>query len=98
MALFIEGKSTCPLCGKVLFQKQGLVSFSAFLRAGHKFFEYSDAAFHADCFKTWKDRDEFQDLYDKFQEIWNGRPKNVPWQEAMEWGKHAFNEMYQEPN
>ncbi len=97
MAIIIEGKTICPLCGKALFKEQGWIAFPAFLRAGHKFFDYSDAAFHSECFMTWKDHEEFQTLYDRFQEIWKERPRNVPWQEAMEWHKHAFDELDQGP-
>lgn len=93
MALIIEGKTVCRICGKALFKNQGLIGFPAFLKAGHKFSEYSDAAFHSDCFMAWKDQAEFQALYEKFQKIWSDRPLNVSWPEVMEWGKNAFDEL-----
>ena len=76
-----------------MFKDQGWIAFTAFLRAGHKYYDYSDAAFHSECFMIWKDNAEFQALYDRFREIWNERPRNAPWQEAMEWGRHAFDEL-----
>jgi hypothetical protein len=51
-----------------------IVGTCAFLPRGHKFWKFSDAAFHDRCVKAWVDGEEFFRLYREFRELWDARP------------------------
>ena len=51
MAILVRGKTKCSLCGEVIKAGEGVVSFLPFISNPlSPLFEFSDAAFHADCF------------------------------------------------
>jgi hypothetical protein len=91
MVLHIPGKTKCLLCGKVIQQGVATVGFPAFLRPSHPLSRYSDAIFHANCFATCVDRESVDALYERYREIWEGRPRNLKSAAEVEaWGKEAF--------
>ena len=52
MALVIFGKTRCGLCGRAIQADVALKSFSAFVtNAADPLSRFSDAAFHAECFR-----------------------------------------------
>jgi len=63
VAIFIRGKSTCPLCGQILATEDLVVAFAPFLQPDHRLWRYSDSAMHATCFAASPDRDELEALY-----------------------------------
>ena len=74
-------------------ENQEIVAFPAFLPSGHKFGNFSDAAFHASCFRNMSSSDEVKELYRRYREIWESRPKNLKTlEEIADWGKKAFKE------
>ncbi|RYG31286.1 hypothetical protein EON81_23225 [bacterium] len=89
MALFFSGKTTCPLCGKMIEEGDAMVAFSAFLRSEHRLGRFSDAAFHESCFRASPEGAEAEALYAEWNAIWDARPRGVPWAEAEAWGKKA---------
>jgi hypothetical protein len=52
MAIFIAGKSVCPLCARVIFVDQEKISFPSFVANElDSLWIFSDGVFHADCFR-----------------------------------------------
>lgn len=95
MAIFIPNQTTCVLCGGIISSRGEAVSFPAFIPPGHELSDFSDSAFHRDCFASWEHRDELQYLYDRYREIWETRPGNRKSLEDIEvWGKGAFEELF----
>jgi hypothetical protein len=91
MALVIRGKSTCGLCGNIIQEIRGTISFPAFLKSTHPLANYSDAVFHKECFQQSPYRQKIELLYQQWQEIWNSRPKDLKTIEEMDaWSKSAF--------
>ena len=66
MALVWDGMS-CAICEKPIDDPMGddVVATTHFIDAGHPLERYSDAAFHASCFREWRHRAEFSALYEK---------------------------------
>ena len=93
MALIIRGKSTCPLCGRVLEENADVVSFPAFLKPEHRLGEFSDAAFHRQCFEMDPRSAEVSPLYERYRKTWDSRPTDLKTLQEMEaWGREAFKE------
>ena len=70
-----------------------VVVFPAFLKESHPLAEYSDAAFHKECFDKSPDAQEVNRLFEKYNQIWENRPKNIESREDIDsWGKSAFAE------
>lgn len=93
MALLIYGKTQCPLCGKVLNKGQEVVGFPAFLKSTHALARYSDSTFHLDCFAKCADKDAVKNLFIRYRQIWESRPKKLKSMPEIEaWGKMAFKE------
>lgn len=91
MALIFPGKTTCALCQRIIETEDEVIGFPAFLPSEHRFYRYSDAAFHRQCFQEWPDGPEFEHLYQRFRRIWESRPKNLASLEEIDaWGKKAF--------
>lgn len=68
MALLFRGKTTCPLCFKVITKDDEVVGTTHFIAdQGDPLWEYSDAAFHKKCFDAWEHRDEFLARYEEFR-------------------------------
>ena len=90
MALVLPGKSTCALCDGVLEDGHDIIAFPAFLPAKHRLWQYSDAAFHAQCFAAWSERPAFDALYQRAQALSNTRPHDVTTTAEMDaWGREA---------
>jgi hypothetical protein len=64
MAIVIENKSKCALCDKVITDTADAIAFPAFLPQQHRLSKFSDAVFHRACFEGWRDRDDFQSVYE----------------------------------
>ena len=95
MAIIMRGKSKCRLCGEVLDASAQIVAFAAFLPATHELSRYSDAAFHAECFAKWSEREQFEKLYRRYQEIWSSRPMHLTSPSEIDaWGNEAFREFH----
>lgn len=95
MALFIPGKSVCVLCGQPILKREEVACFPAFLPNEHRFHNFSDSVFHEKCYETWPNREEFDQLYRRFREAWENRPKNLKsLEEIEEWGKQAFKDLW----
>jgi hypothetical protein len=93
MALIIKGKTICPLCGKVIRADANVVAFPAFLKKSHPLAKYSDAAFHKECFDKNGDAQEITRLFERYNQIWKDRPKNLTnHKDINAWGKSAFAE------
>jgi len=91
MALIFKGKSKCPLCERVLAQDDEIVSFPAFLRLDHELGNFSDAAFHRECFEKHPRATHVNALYARYRAIWDSRPMDLKTLEEMEaWGREAF--------
>lgn len=64
MALIIDGKTACALCGLVVQGGESIVATSHFI--GDKadpLWRYSDAAMHRHCFMSWEKRAAFVKRY-----------------------------------
>jgi len=95
MALIFWGSTRCRLCERVLYQQDEVVAFAAFLPVGHPLHSYSDCAFHRRCFQEWPDGPEFERLYQRFQDVWASRPRNLTSLEEMEaWGEKAIKPLF----
>jgi hypothetical protein len=91
MALFVRGKTICPLCGKVILTNEAVVSFPAFLKKTHTLARYSDAAFHQECFDNSPDGGAVSKLFDRYHQIWESRPQGLKTRKEIdEWGESAF--------
>ena len=91
MALLIRGKTTCLLCGKIIKERQEVVAFPAFLPSGHPLGIFSDAVFHRTCFQEDARSEAVGQLYQRYEEIWDSRPKDLKSLEEIEaWGREAF--------
>lgn len=98
MALFVPGKTPCAVCGCPVVMSSEAVLFPAFLRAGHRLHRFSDGVFHSTCFDAWDHRDEFAQLYAKYQSIMSTRPRGVSQEEAERWAAEAFRCMDEPPD
>ena len=91
MTLFVTGKTICPICRQTIVDKTGIVAFPAFLPNDHEFATYSDAAFHRKCFEKTPHHEEVQNLYKRYREIWESRPRDLNNLDEIEaWGREAF--------
>jgi hypothetical protein len=89
--MIIRGKSTCPLCGSVITEDDDVVAFPAFLASEHEFGSFSDTAFHRTCFEQDARSGRVNDLYRRYREIWDSRPRHLKTLKEMEaWGREAF--------
>jgi len=95
MPQIIAGKTPCNICGKAIDLKDETVAFPAFVPQGHVFAQFSDGAFHKDCFWAWEDREQFQSLYNDYERVWKSRPNNLSFEEIEEWGKQAFAQVFE---
>lgn len=60
MALVFLGKSTCPICDRVLADGQVLVGTSHFIGDREDpLWRFSDAMMHRECFLSWELRADF---------------------------------------
>jgi hypothetical protein len=67
MAIVMRGKSTCPLCGKVLGKDDAIVGTTHFIAdQNDPLWRFSDAAMHRACFDAWEHRAEFEAKYRRF--------------------------------
>lgn len=93
MALILEGKTLCPICGNPIRTAAEATAFPAFLRPGHRFARFSDAAFHTSCFVSCPERQDVEAVFMKYEEIWKSRPAHLKSLSEIEaWGKEAFRE------
>jgi hypothetical protein len=91
MALFIPGKTICPICKQTIMDGMEIIAFPAFLPKGHALSKYSDAVFHRGCFEKAPHRDEVQSIYKRYCDIWESRPRNLKSLEEIEaWGREAL--------
>jgi hypothetical protein len=91
MALLIRGKTKCPLCGDTIEHDQEVAAFPAFLPSGHPLGTFSDAALHKTCFQQDARSEAVGQLYHRYREIWDSRPKDLKTVEEIEaWGREAF--------
>lgn len=91
MVAFFPGRTTCALCGAVIPSAEDCIGFPAFLRPDHRLHRYSDAAFHKTCFNEWPDREPFEEVYRRYRQIWDNRPRNLKTLDEIEaWGREAF--------
>lgn len=91
MAIYIEGKSECLICGKVIEVTDDVSAFPAFLKNTHRLGLFSDGVFHRACFEASPDREEVKRLSSRFRQIWAIRPRDLKTVEEMEaWGRSAF--------
>jgi hypothetical protein len=67
MAIVMPGRSTCPLCGRVLAKDDEIVGTTHFIAdKDDPLWPFSDAAFHRACFDGWEHRAEFEAKYQLF--------------------------------
>lgn len=92
LALVFLGRTICVICGKEIENDPDIFAFPAFLKAGHHLTMFSDAAVHSRCLATSVDGQEAVELYRRFREIWESRPKNVTFEQSEVWGREAFRE------
>jgi hypothetical protein len=60
MALIFRGETQCPLCREVIAADDDIVATSHFIGdPKDSLWQYSDAAFHRQCFAAWARREEF---------------------------------------
>jgi hypothetical protein len=60
MAIILEGKTECSICGKVLEKGQEIIGFPHFIGdRNDPLWAYSDSGMHKGCFQNWKHKDEF---------------------------------------
>jgi hypothetical protein len=95
MALILEGKTLCGICGKPITSVSDAIGFPAFLPPGHRLSRFSDGAFHAKCFDECVEREAVLNVLEKYRQIWQSRPANVKSLAEIEaWGKEAFRDLY----
>lgn len=85
MPIFIPGKTRCPLCRQPVEREQPRAGFPSFLRSTHSLSILSDAVAHQDCFDQWQYRDLFLMLFDKFDKLLDGRPRELDWRDGENW-------------
>lgn len=98
MALVIDEKTPCPICGEPIRNAAEATGFPAFLHARHRLAKFSDAVFHKNCFAGCPERAEVEALFSRYRQIWDSRPKNLTSAaEINAWGQTAFREFSDEP-
>lgn len=91
MALFFPGKTACILCGQVILRSEDAIGFPAFLPKQHRLQRFSDSVFHIRCYQAWPEKTDFEQIYRKYLEIWDSRPRNLDSLKDIEdWGRDAF--------
>lgn len=94
MAIIIEGKTLCGICGLAIVNAADATCFPAFLPQGHRLSRFSDSAFHKDCFVACPERQQVDDVYGKYRRIWNSRPQGLNSLAEIEaWGREAFDDL-----
>jgi hypothetical protein len=75
MALFIEGKSECPICGKPINKKEKRISFPAFVaNAKDPLYIFNDETCHQVCVENHKLGHKAVEMADRFLKIFS--PEN----------------------
>jgi hypothetical protein len=60
MAIILQGKSECSLCGNVIMAGDKIVGTSHFIAdRNDPLWRFSDSAMHRSCFLTWDQREAF---------------------------------------
>lgn len=91
MAIVIEGKTRCGICGQPIEGGQETVAFPAFLPKHHHLAPFSDAAFHKHCFESAAEAPKVRSMYEKYRAIWSSRPADLRGLAEIEaWGRKAF--------
>lgn len=67
MALFLVGKSECPLCSEVIASAGQARVFPAFIEdRNHPLWQFSDSAIHVQCFMQWPHRAAFVQAHNDY--------------------------------
>lgn len=66
MALFIPGKTTCPICNEVLTEQDERFGTWGVFAVPPDLFRYCDAVMHWSCYAAWPRREEFARAYFEF--------------------------------
>ena len=73
MAIVIQGKTTCSVCGAILSEGDDIVLFPHFIwDEAHPLWRFSDSGMHRSCFTSWDHAEQFRAMFSK---AW---PKLVP--------------------
>jgi hypothetical protein len=91
MALVFPAITPCGLCKQPIQAGVDVVSFPAFLPTTHELTLFSDAPFHRGCFEADPRAVQVNQLYGRYREIWESRPKHLKDLAEIEaWGREAF--------
>src|SRR5690348_14175359 len=83
MALFLPGTTPCLICQKPVQGDDKVTMFPAFLPDDHPLWRYSDAVFHASCFRSDPKRTDVDRLFQKRQAHRARRPASYDDKEAV---------------
>lgn len=92
MAIFMAGKSRCPICGKVIDSIDEAIATPAFLKNTHPLAKFSDAVLHKQCFAEAPEREDVERLLSRFKEVMAGGPRTGTVAEYESWVKGAMRE------
>ena len=94
MAILVEGKTHCRLCGKEIRNASEALAFPAFIPKGHVYSDYSDSAYHRECFTEWQHQAAFLSLYEAYRQVWESRPAGLPYEKAARWFQESINRVF----
>lgn len=85
--MIITSGAKCVACSRTVEDIDEAVAFPAFVPKWHELSNYSDCVFHKKCFYGWSGHEELQDLYNRYLEAWEHRPKDASSSEIDAWVK-----------
>lgn len=66
MAIVVEGKTGCSLCGVIMARADDIVMFPHFIwDETHPLWRFSDSAMHSRCFADWSEAEQFRRIYNE---------------------------------
>ena len=85
MALILLGKSSCPLCGRLLLEGEPWTALPAIADTAHPLYSYFDAGLHQTCFDQWDSRESACEAVRLNRQRWEASPEYA--QLVVKWGK-----------
>jgi len=66
MAIVVEGKTGCSICGQLIEAGADIVTSPHFIwDETHPLWRYSDSGMHRSCFLSWDQADQFRTAYNE---------------------------------
>ena len=59
MAMWMPGRSKCPICGRPVMDESDFIAFTCLGTLPHEYDRIDDGVVHQSCLSRWERRDDF---------------------------------------